>query len=185
MKAKKIYFIVIAILLIILGVVLWSYYNGDEEVINSTQEITPQEEISDEQLRNTIVSLYFINKDTGETEIESKLIDAKILLNNPYEELVKLWLAGASNEKLGNNCSKNVVLNSAKLEGECVTVDFSKHFIDEYAGDEEGKIKVVYCLVNTLTELTEVNYVRILIDGEENIYFGNFNLSEKYAKLNQ
>ena len=30
------------------------------------EEYTPEEEISDEQLRNTIISLYFINKDNGE-----------------------------------------------------------------------------------------------------------------------
>ena len=183
MKLKKIYFIVIGVLLIILGIVLWSYYNRDEEVINNNQEIVPQEEISDEQLRNTIISLYFINKDTKEIENESRLIDAKKLLNNPYQELINLWLIGPNNEKLKNNC-KNVKINNAKLDGDCVVLDLSKEFIDDYSGENDEKIKVIYCMVDTLTELIEVNSVKILIDGEENVYFGDFNLSEKYVKLN-
>lgn len=183
MKAKKIYFIVVGILLIILAVILWSYINRDEEVINNPKEIVPEQEISDEQLRNTIVSIYFINKESGEIEAENKLIDAKKLMNNPYEELINLWMQGPSNEKLKNNCSKNIKLNSAKLEGNCVVLDFSKEFIDEFNGNENEEIKEIYCIVNTLTELTEVDCVKILINGEENQYLGNFNLSEKYFRI--
>lgn len=184
MKAKKIYFIVIGILIIVLGVILWSYFNRDEQVINKTQEIVPEQEISDEQLRNTIISLYFINKETGELEIENKLLDAKKLLNNPYEELINLWLQGPNNEKLTNNCSKNIKLNSVKLEENCVIVDLSSEFIDEYIGNDEQIPNTIYGIVNTLTELTEVDSVRILINGEENKYLGSFNLYEKYFRIN-
>ena len=75
MKAKKIYITVICILITILGIVIWSFFNGEEEVINNIQEIVPEKEISDEQLRNTIISLYFINSDTGEIEVENRMID--------------------------------------------------------------------------------------------------------------
>ena len=56
MKGKRIFIIVVGILIIILAIILWAYFNREEEVINETNEITPQEEISDEQLRNTIIS---------------------------------------------------------------------------------------------------------------------------------
>ncbi len=185
MNTKKIYFITIGILLIILAVILWSYFNRDEEVINETNEIIPEEEISDEQLRNTILSLYFINKNTGEIEVESKLIDAKKLLNNPYEELINLWILGPNNENLKTGCSKDLKLNKVTLDGDCVVVDFSKEFIEKYDGMENKESNVIYCIVNTLTELTEVNSVKILIDGTENKYLGSFNLSEKYYRLNE
>ncbi len=185
MNVKKLYFIIVGILLIILGIVLWSYFNRDEEVINESQEIIPEEEISDEQLRNTIVSLYFINKDTGKIEIENKLIDAKILLENPYEKLINLWLSGPTSEKLDTNCSDNVKINSVVLDGDCAVINFSKDFIDGYSGTEKNEINVINCIVNTLTELNEVNCVKILIDGEENYYWGDFNLSEKYYRVNE
>lgn len=184
MKSKKIYFISIGILLIILGVILWAYFNRNEQVIEKSNEIVPKEEISDEQLRNTIISLYFIDNESGELKIESKLIDAKKLLNNPYEEIINLWLQGPENKKLKNNCSKNVKLNNTKLEGDCLTVDFSKEFIEEFAGEKGEESKVIYGIVNSLTELTEINSVKIIIDGEENKYLGDFNLSEKYFRIN-
>ena len=184
MKAKKLYFIVIGILALILGIILWSYFNREEEVINNTNEIVPEEEISDEQLRNTIISLFYINKETGELEIENKLIDAKKLLNNPYEELINMWLQEPNNKQLTNNCSKNVKLNSIKLEENCAVVDMSKEFIDEYQGNDEQIPQMIYGIVNTLTELTEVDSVKIIIDGEENKYLGSFNLSKNYFKFN-
>ena len=168
---------------IILSIILWSYFNRDEEVINESNEIVPEQEISDEQLRNTIISLYYINDETGEIEVENKLIDVKKIMTEPYKELVNLWLEGPKNNKLKNNCSKNVKINSTKLMGDCVIIDFNKSFIEEYSGKENEEIKTINCLVKTLTELNEVNSVKILIDGEENKYLGNFNLSEKYLRV--
>ena len=184
MNAKKIYLLTIGILLIILGIILWSYFNRDEEVVKENNEIIPEQEISDEQLRNTLITLYYINNETEEIEIENKLIDVKKIMNEPYKELINLWLEGPTNNKLKNNCSKNVKINSAKLDGDCVIIDFNNSFIDDFSGKENEKIKTIYCLVNTLTELNEVNSVKILIDGQENKYLGEFNLSEKYVRIN-
>lgn len=184
MKIKKIYLIIIAVLLIILSIILWAYFNREEEVTQKINEITPGQEISDEQLRNTTISLYYIDKETGEIKFENKLIDAKILMENPYKKIIEIWLEGPNNEKLKSNCSKNVKLNKAEIQGDCVVIDFSKEFIEEYNGTKEEETKLIYSLVNTLTELTEVNSIKILIDGEENKYLGNLNLSEKYIKLN-
>lgn len=183
MNKKNIIILICVIFLIITIIIGWSYFNSEEEVINNS-EIVPEEEISDEQLRNTIISLYYINKDTNEIEIESRLIDAKILLNNPYNELINIWLNGANSEKLITGCSKNVKVNNINLNGDCLEIDFSKEFIDEYEGNVGEELKVVYSIVNTVTELTEVNCVKILIDGQENQYLGNINLSEKYLKIN-
>ena len=94
-------------------------------------------------------------------------------------------MQGPTNEKLKNNCSANVKINNINLEGDCLTVDFSNEFINEYQGKENEQIKLIYCIVNTMTELTEINSVKILIDGQENQYLGNLNLSEKYLKLNE
>ena len=183
MEKKKILIIIGIILIIIIGIFVWSYFNREEEVINNISEIVPEQEISDEQLRNTIVSLYYINNETGELEIESRLVDAKILLNNPYKELLNIWLQGANSENLKSGCSKNVKINNVELNGDCVILDLSKEFIEEYEGNSGEELNVIYSIVNTLTELTEVNCVKILIDGQENQYLGGINLSEKYYKI--
>lgn len=180
---KKIFIIIICIIGLIVGIITWAYFNGDEEVINIPQEITPQEEILDEQLRNTIISLYYINEITGELEIENRMIDAKDLLENPYEELINLWLKGSENENYKTYLSKAVNVNKIEIKENCACIDFTEEFINGYEGKSGEELKVIYCIVNILTELKEVDYVKILINGEENKYLGNINLSEKYCRI--
>ena len=127
--------------------------------------------------------MYYIDKETNEIKSESKLIDVKYLMDDAYEKIINMWLDGPTSEMLKSNCSKNVKLNNINLQGDCLVIDFSKEFIDEYSGEESEKIKLIYCIVNTMTELTEINSVKILINGQESNYFGDFNLSEKYVRL--
>ena len=75
-------------------------------------------------------------------------------------------------------------INNIELLENCLTVDLSKNFIETYNGENDNEIKVVYCIVNTLTELTEVDSVKILIEGQENQYLGKVKLSEKYYRIN-
>ena len=68
MKNKKI-IIIFTILLIILlvgGYFAIQYIKDKKEKSITIEEYTPQEEISEEQLRQTIVSLYFPSKETKE-----------------------------------------------------------------------------------------------------------------------
>ena len=89
-----------------------------------------------------------------------------------------------NNEKLKTCCSNEVKINNIELLENCLTVDLSKNFIETYNGENDNEIKVVYCIVNTLTELTEVDSVKILIEGQENQYLGKVKLSEKYYRIN-
>ena len=62
-------------------------------VVNSEpeeMELVPEEEISETDLRNTIITLYFENDENGEMQTEARLIDSKDLLNDPYSYLVNL-----------------------------------------------------------------------------------------------
>lgn len=179
---KKTTFIIITIILsvIFLGGIAFSRKGI---VIENISEIIPNEEISDEQLRYTKILLYYINEETGEIEAEYKKIDSKILVENAPEEIIRIWLAGPEGEKIICGCSENTKLNNIKIENDCAVVDFSQEFLEKEENIEE--LKIVYCIVNTLTELNEINSVKILINGEENIYYGSINLSEKYVRLNQ
>ena len=53
-------------------------------------EYTPEGEIEEEEFRKTLVTLYFKNKETGEISSETKLIDSKELLLEPYSTLIQL-----------------------------------------------------------------------------------------------
>lgn len=155
---KWIILIVVCIIVILGGFVI---FNSDIET-----EYVPEEEIREDELRNTIVSLYFEDKNTKELVKETRLIDSKRLLKNPYEELIKLLIDGPENSNYEKTIPSNAKLLSAKLKGDCVIIDFSNDFV-ENALDEKQKYNSIYSILNTLTELTEVNSIKIVIDGQE------------------
>lgn len=156
---KKIIIGVIIVLLIALGVFI--YFNVGIET-----EYTPQSEIGEEEYRNTIVSLYFQNKDTKELQIETRLMDSKELLNNPYSTLIHLLLEGSEVENLESAIPKETKLIGTVLEGDCLVVNLSKEFTQNQEGDVVVKMNSIYSIVNTVTELKEITSVRILIEGE-------------------
>lgn len=165
---KKIIFIIIVILIIGIGVWYFLFYNKNQ---NSVNEIIPEEEISEEQMRQTIVSLYFYNENTKSLTPEGRLIDVKELVENPYLKLMEMLIAGPQNQNLTKTIPDGTKVNKAELKGDVLYLDLSKEFVENHVGGEEKESSTIYSIVNTMTNLTEVNSVKILIDGEENKAF--------------
>lgn len=157
---KKIIIGVIIVMVIILGVLLFSNVGIETEYI-------PEEEIDETQNRNTVVSLYFQNKETKELQVETRLLDSKELLDNPYSKLINLLLEGTTLETLESTIPKETKLIGAVLENDCVIVNLSKEFLENQTGDEFAKSNAIYSIVNTMTELKEVSSVKFLIEGSE------------------
>ena len=167
MKKKVIFSIIILIILIGIGV--WYFLTKDnEEQIN---EIIPEEEISEEQMRQTIVSLYFYNTDTKSLVPEGRLIDVKELVEEPYIKLMELLIEGPQNTSLSKTIPEGTRINKIELKGETLYLDLSQEFIENHEGGEDKESITIYSIVNTMTNLTEVNSIKILIDGEENKAF--------------
>ena len=168
---KKYFRIGIFILIIvILALIVILARNTD---ISQVDEYIPEQEITEEGLRQTAVNLYFQNKETKELDKEARMIDSKILLKEPYKELILLLIEGPKNEKLEGTIPKETKINNVSLENGIVKIDFSKEFVENHIDDVLTKENTVKSIVNTLTELTEVNGIKILIDGDENASFND------------
>ena len=133
--------------------------------------------LSDEQLRETIVSLYFPDKETNLLKPEARLVNVKELLNSPYNVLVELLISGPKNEKLKGIIPENTQLLNSTLEGDCLILDFSEELLNYNKESEKAKDNLIYSIVNTVTELNEVNKVKFLINGQSNEEF-----SETYMR---
>lgn len=167
---KKIVILIIFILILIgVGVWYFLFYQKNNQVTEN--EIIPEEEISEEQMRQTIVSLYFYNDTTKSLASEGRLIDAKELVNEPYKKLMEMLISGPQNSNLTKTIPDGTKINKAELKGDVLYLDLSKEFIENHVGGEEQESITIYSIVNTMTRLTEVNAVKILIDGEENKAF--------------
>lgn len=173
MKKKEGILVVVILLLIVLalgGVLI--FYNKDSNEENKiVNEYTPQEEITEDQLQNTIISVYFINKETKEINPEARTIKVNLLINNPYKYLIEQLIEGPKNEKLEKGIPENTKLNKVELKEDILYIDFSKEFIENAPKGKENEQKIIETIVKTVTELNEVNYIKILIDGKENEAF--------------
>lgn len=140
---------VIIILLIICFFIFRNSFIKKEEII---EEYIPEEEISDQQLRETIITLYFENIENKNLNPEARKIDANNLINNPYEYLINLLIQGPKSEKLKNIIPEGTKLNSARLEGEIVIVDFSEEFIN-VNNEQINQQNIINEILFTLTRI--------------------------------
>ena len=180
MKNKKIVLIFTILLIIILlgGFLVIKYVKG-KQTQTTVEEYIPEEEITEDQLRQTIVSLYFQSKETKEILPEARLVDIKEIINDPCDKLVNLLIEGPKSEKSERIIPENTKLLKTYMEGDCVVIDLSADFLNYNKEDIKIKENMIKSLVNTLTELTEVNSVKILIDGNMNEEFKDVYVREK------
>ena len=168
----KIIFGILAIIIALGGFFTVKYVkenNNESEQIS--EEYTPQAEISEEQARQTIISLYFPSKDTKKLTPEARLIDIKELLFIPYEKIMNLLIEGPKNDKLENIIPKGTKVLKTFMDNDCLVLDLTKDFLNYDMEQENCKENLINSIVNTMTELTEVNKVKFLIEGEENSQF--------------
>lgn len=165
MNKKKL--ILVFLVLIIIGVIAYFIINNitiskneDESYLN----YTPQEEISDEQSRETSISLYFLNPETNQLKSEGKLVNANELLNNPYKFIVQKLIEGPSDKSLINVFPENTRLIDASLQNNCVTLNFSDDLLK--FKDETQKFNIINSILNSLAQLNEVSSIKILINNE-------------------
>ena len=173
--------IVLVIIAIIAGVITY-FINKNKKP--EYVEYEPQEEISDEQERKTMISLYFVNKTTRNVEPEARILDVKTLIKDPYTVIINMLIDGPKNENHDNVIPEGTMLIVTSLEGDTLKVNFSSEFVENHIGGKEEEQKTIECLVNSLTELTEVNSIKILINGEENAKFkdGEINFSQNFIR---
>ena len=158
MKNKKLLFFLIFVLAIILILISFVVKKFDSNSSENIEEYTPEEEISDTQLRETVVTLYFLDKNSNTLKSEGKLIDSVLLLQNPYKELV---------------FPENTQILDAYIKNNCVTLDFSDEILN--FENEDQKYNIINSILNTLSQLNEVNSVEFMINNEKNdVFSGTF-----------
>jgi len=169
LDVKRVIIVGIAILLLIAIIIFVCFFIKNNEKQEEIIEYTPEQEISDEQMRQTMISLYFKNE--NEIVPEARLIDVKELINNPYEKIIDLLIEGPKNNNLKKTIPEGTKVNKIEKIGEVLIIDFSEEFILNHEGGEEQEKLTIKSIVKTVTELTEINAIRIKINGEENKEF--------------
>ena len=170
---KWIIFIII-FLIVILGVVI--VFNVDIET-----EYVPETEIEETELRKTIVTLYFENMSTGELSKETRRIDSKELLKNPYKALLEMLITGPENANYKSEIPVGTTIIETIFNSGCVIVNLSKEFSENVSQSQLEKAKE--SIYKTLIELTEVTSVKIIVDGCEIENISNIMNKESFLNI--
>ena len=156
---KKIILIILILAVALLGVLIYT------NVSVETTEYVPEQEIEDAEYRNTAVSLYFQDRETKNLQVETRLIDSKELLKNPYITLLTLLLEGPDNDIFESAIPSGTRIISVSQDGEMLVVDVSKEFLNN--DSPESLSNSIYAIVNTVTELKEISSVKFLVEGKD------------------
>ncbi len=178
MQKKFLIIIAIIISLIIIGVTFFILNQDNSEIV-------PENEIENTDLRKTIISLYFQDKESKSLKVETRLIDSKNLLKTPYKTLIEMLINGPENNLFETAIPTDTKVISTELNGNCLIVNLSKEFLNN-SGDAIQKSNSLYQIINTMTELTEVNSVKFIIEGEENEGFSQdgISLKNEFVRMN-
>ena len=152
--------IILGVIFIILILTTVIVLNVDIET-----EYTPETEIEETELRKTIITLYFLDKNTGELAKESRLIDSKELIIKPYEEVINMLINGPENSNYERIIPENVKLLETKLEADCLVINFSNEILESMR-DESKKVKITESIYQSVKEFTEINSVKILVENQ-------------------
>lgn len=123
--------------------------------------------------------MYFTSKDTNTLVPEARNIDVKELTKEPYQVLMNLLIEGPKNEKLETTIPEGTKINKIERKENVLWIDLSKEFIENQKNDAKAQSQTVYSIVNTMTQLNEIEAVKIIINGEENNRFPNNGISLK------
>jgi len=185
-KTKKIAIVVIVatISLCLIILLLMNTEIKKVEDTNTEKEIVPEEEISDAQIRETRLNLFYIGEN-NELVSETKKIDSKELIENPYIITIKMLLNNPSSSNLKTYIPQNTKINSIKKNGECIEIDLSNEFIDDMEENVEVQGLAISQIVNTMTQFSEINKVKIYINGSDEVTFKNGNINFKQLFTNE
>lgn len=133
------------------------------------------------------VRLYFADQDGTRLVKEIRYIDMNDAKQGTEQQatlLVKELVKGPSNSTLKSTVPEGASLRSPiKVENRTATVDMTKEFVDNHPGGKEAEEMTIFSIVNTLTELKDIETVKFLINGKTQKEFkGNFLLNNEFPR---
>ena len=131
--------------------------------------------------RELSVVLYFYNQDASYLEKETRRVRAS---SNETLEIyvVEGLIAGPKDSKLSATLNKDSKLVSIQTKDGICFVNFTGDFVSQNTGSSAQETGAIYSIVNSLTELDEVNRVQFLIDGKKTDSFGSFAFNEPFER---
>lgn len=109
------------------------------------------------------INVYFANEQATQMLKEVREVESGV--NKPQrviEELIK----GPAAPTHGRTIPEGTRLLGITVQDGVASVNFSSEFVTNHGGGTAGELMTVYSVVNSLTDLFQVNQVRFLVNGQ-------------------
>lgn len=164
-------------------------FGGDDnDELSPASSIVMNEEEAGKISDKVPVHLYFIGEDPSKLNLEVRYVpleEAKKSVNNLASIIVKELIKGPGAESAlkpvipaGTQLRSPITINAG-----VATVDFSKEFQENHPGGSVAERLTIFSVVNSLTELKEIQKVKFTIEGKTvTNYKGNFQFDAPFPR---
>lgn len=164
---------------IIIGIVIIMFALICSKLIFKAKE-TSTEEI--EELTGKI-ALYFKGEDNLKLEKEYRNVSMDRIKENIGKTIVEEVLKGPTSENLKSTIPEGTKLIDVNIVGNQAKVNLSNEFIDNQKNNAADSLLAIYSIVNSLTEITEIEEVKFYIDNvEAESYKGYFEMNKPFVR---
>ena len=111
-------------------------------------------------------ALYFPDEQMQWLVMEERSIPVDTHIAEVYQFVVEALIDGPVTHGLSNALPQDTTLNHVRKLGYTVFVDFTPDFITNFTGGTTAEEMMIFSLINTLTNMQDVDLVQIFIDGE-------------------
>ena len=191
---------IISIILVVASIIMFSgcsvlqklgLQKEPEDELRPVSSIIIGETEASKLTDKTPLRLYFANEDNTKLKLEIRYVDStdiKDSTSNMATAIVNELIKGPSDERLFKRTvpAEAKLLSPVSIKNKVATVDFSKEFKTKHPGGKDAEKMTIYSIVNSLTELEEIEKVRFLIEGKEQKEFmGHFKFDALFPRSPQ
>ncbi|HIJ97083.1 MAG TPA: GerMN domain-containing protein [Desulfuromonadales bacterium] len=158
------------VIVLVFSVMIWQKYRNSHSV--------PDTPPSQQQLTGMrTVTLFFVANGTS-LEREAREVDACGTPEACLKDLLDELVAGPVGE-LDEALPEGTTINSVSFDGELVTVDLSRSFLDGLPSGSSAEMLAVFSLVDTVAfNFQNIKKVKISIDGDPKNMLRHLDISE-------
>ncbi len=138
--------------------------NSSGEPIGTISKSNVVKNSEDLTQKSISVTLYFADDDAN---LVTERRSAPIIDNSVEKTIVTELLKGPESDKLNATIPPGTRLISVETKENVCFVNFSSEFVTKHSGGSTGEALTVYSIVDSLTELKNVDKVQFLVEGNK------------------
>ena len=154
-----------------------------EEGATSVEETSTEEETTGEEkaeAEEITINVYYSDQMAEYLVPESRII----LSDNKYVDALYELMKKPIDSSLTPLVPDTTIINSVTIEEGNAKVDLSQEFLDDRYTSDTVDILLLYSIVNTMTQFSDINSVTLYINGEKLDILGQLDISEPEFRRN-